>query len=185
MKWRKKCRILQVIKQIKKIVKKEGSYTCQVAEIYDSSLRQRTHSFSFWDITWSKDQILSIRYLRAKGYKVEASAQWANSPSYFKGELFYNKQHLYQLLVMEENKGHQKDLERNVFGLSMILAKQLKENQKFTEPDYWEKLKHQYAGMAIQGILSNQNIGADAAYMVNLSIEYANALVEKLKSIEK
>lgn len=37
---------------------------------------------------------------------------------------------------MEENKGHQKDLERNVFGLSMILAKQLKENQKFTEPDY-------------------------------------------------
>ena len=86
---------------------------------------------------------------------------------------------------MEENKGHQKDLERNVFGLSMILAKQLKENQKFTETDYWEKLKHQYAGMAIQGILSNQNIGADAAYMVNLSIEYANALVEKLKSIEK
>ena len=86
---------------------------------------------------------------------------------------------------MEENKGHQKDLERNVFGLSMILAKQMKENQKFTEPDYWEKLKHQYAGMAMQGILSNQNIGADVAYMVNLSIECATALVEKLKSIEK
>ena len=54
-----------------------------------------------------------------------------------------------------------------------------------TDPDYWEKLLHQYAGMAMQGLLSNQNIGADVAYMVNLSIEYANALVEKLKSIEK
>ena len=26
------------------------------------------------------------------------------------------------------------------------------------EPDYWEKLKHQYAGMAMQGILSNNNL---------------------------
>ena len=90
MKWKKKRRILATIKSIKKIVKKESSYSCQVAEIYDSSLRQRTHSFSWWDTTWSKDQILSIRYLRAKGYTVETSAQWANSPSYFKGELFYN-----------------------------------------------------------------------------------------------
>lgn len=49
-------------------------------------------------------------------------------------------------------------------------------------PNYWEKLKHQYAGMAMQGILSNQNIGADIAYMVNLSIEVATALVEKLKN---
>ena len=50
------------------------------------------------------------------------------------------------------------------------------------EPDYWNKLKHQYAGMAMQGILSNQNIGADVAYMVNLSIEVATALVNKLKN---
>lgn len=26
------------------------------------------------------------------------------------------------------------------------------------EPDYWDKLKHQYAGMAMQGILSNNNL---------------------------
>jgi hypothetical protein len=26
------------------------------------------------------------------------------------------------------------------------------------EPDYWEKLKHQYAGMAMQGILSSDKI---------------------------
>ena len=83
---------------------------------------------------------------------------------------------------MEENKKHQEDLERKVFGLSMLLAKQLKENQKLAEPDYWERLKHQYAGMAMQGILSNQNIGADVTYMVNLSIECATALVEKLKN---
>ena len=50
------------------------------------------------------------------------------------------------------------------------------------QPDYWEKLKHQYAGMAMQGILSNQNIGADVTYMVNLSTEVATALVEKLKN---
>lgn len=90
MKWKKKRRILQVIKSIKNTVKKEGSYSCQVAEIYDSSLRQRIHSSSWLDTTWSKDQILSIRYLRAKGYKVAVSAQWANCPSYFKGESFYN-----------------------------------------------------------------------------------------------
>ena len=46
---------------------------------------------------------------------------------------------------------------------------------------YWANMKHQYAGMAMQGILSNQNIGADVTYMVNLSIECATALVEKLK----
>ena len=26
------------------------------------------------------------------------------------------------------------------------------------EPDYWDKLKHQYAGMAMQGILSNNDL---------------------------
>jgi hypothetical protein len=26
------------------------------------------------------------------------------------------------------------------------------------EPDYWEKLKHQYAGMSMQGILSNNDL---------------------------
>jgi hypothetical protein len=52
-------------------------------------------------------------------------------------------------------------------------------------PDYWTRLEHTYAGMAMQGILSNQNIGADVAYMVNLSIECATALVEKLKEKEE
>ena len=83
---------------------------------------------------------------------------------------------------MEENKGHQKDLERNVFGLSMILAKQLKENQKFMEPDYWEKLRHQYAGMAMQGLLaSKEQELLNTQEFVEDAIIYAAALVEKLK----
>ena len=60
------------------------------------------------------------------------------------------------------------------------------------EPDYWEKLKHQYAGMAMQGMLSN------SAYLENFvkycvegesftivvtanAINYATALVNRLK----
>lgn len=53
------------------------------------------------------------------------------------------------------------------------------------DPDYWTRLEHTYAGMAMQGILSNQNIGADVAYMVNLSTEIAHALVEKMKEERK
>ena len=48
------------------------------------------------------------------------------------------------------------------------------------EPDYWEKLKHQYAGMAMQGILAaNATFTADDT--AKWSIEYATALVQKLK----
>lgn len=60
------------------------------------------------------------------------------------------------------------------------------------EPDYWERLKHQYAGMAMQGLLSN------SAYLENFvkysvegesltivvtanAIDYATALVNRLK----
>ena len=53
------------------------------------------------------------------------------------------------------------------------------------EKDYYTKLEHQYAGMAMQGILSNQNIGADVAYIVSLADEVAHALVEELKGKEE
>ena len=46
---------------------------------------------------------------------------------------------------------------------------------------YWDKLLHQYAGMAMQGILA-----ANATFTANdtakWSIEYATALVQKLKN---
>ena len=62
---------------------------------------------------------------------------------------------------------------------------------KKNEPDYWEKLKHQYAGMAMQGILSNPQIWKDwnEEGLVTKDLEaadmadyFATALVEKLKS---
>ena len=51
-----------------------------------------------------------------------------------------------------------------------------------TIPDYWERLKHQYAGMAMQGLMAeglcaNISCGDMADHAVN----YATALVEKLK----
>jgi hypothetical protein len=64
------------------------------------------------------------------------------------------------------------------------------------ELDYWEKLKHQYAGMAMQGMLSN---GLYMQRFIDFSIEgvslvdditrcandYATALVNRLKEEEK
>ena len=50
------------------------------------------------------------------------------------------------------------------------------------EPDYWEKLKHQYAGMAIQGILANpETIGLDDIDVAATAIRIANITVTKLK----
>ena len=53
------------------------------------------------------------------------------------------------------------------------------------DPDYWTRLEHQYAGMAMQGILSNNELYREICKSRNLEItimEYAHALVEKLKS---
>ena len=54
------------------------------------------------------------------------------------------------------------------------------------EPDYWEKLKHQYAGMAMQGILSNPDIELDfegneacVQAVAQVSIKLATELVNK------
>ena len=58
--------------------------------------------------------------------------------------------------------------------------------------DYWEELKHQYAGMAMQGIVMNEKMqydlfkafGKDESLDITISdfaIEIANTLVEKLK----
>ena len=52
--------------------------------------------------------------------------------------------------------------------------------------DYWEKLKHQYAGMAMQGILSNANHALwdrenNAEGIAKSASAIAHALVEKMK----
>lgn len=85
-----KRRVLKIIQHIKKVVRKQGLYSCVVAEIYDSGLKQITKNAPAWyDTTWHDDRILALRFLRSKGYDVRVLQQWANGPSYFKGELFY------------------------------------------------------------------------------------------------
>ena len=52
--------------------------------------------------------------------------------------------------------------------------------------DYWEKLKHQYAGMAMQGLIltASKHMGTDQE-VAQWAKEYAHALVEELKKKEK
>ena len=63
------------------------------------------------------------------------------------------------------------------------------------EPDYWEKLKHQYAGMAMQGMLSNSlylqrfiDFSIEGVSLVDditrCANDYATALVNRLKKEE-
>ena len=57
---------------------------------------------------------------------------------------------------------------------------------------YWANMKHQYAGMAMQGILSNQdyckllidenNVGSFADNVSRCAKDFATALVDKLKN---
>ena len=63
-----------------------------------------------------------------------------------------------------------------------------------TEPFYWEKLEHQYAGMAMQGIISNedylQSFSEDARGdlfedIARVAADIAHALVGKLKEKEE
>ena len=64
------------------------------------------------------------------------------------------------------------------------------------DPDYWTRLEHQYAGMAMQGMLSNTTLITvlfDATKdhdellkeVMICSHEYAHSLVEKLKEKEE
>ena len=50
-------------------------------------------------------------------------------------------------------------------------------------PDYWEKLKHQYAGMAMQSLIvtSTHNFGT-SEQIAMWANEYAIALVKELKT---
>ena len=57
------------------------------------------------------------------------------------------------------------------------------------EPDYWTRLEHQYAGMAMQGILSNANHALwdrenNAEGIAKSASVIAHALVEKYKKEE-
>ena len=52
--------------------------------------------------------------------------------------------------------------------------------------DYWEKLKHQYAGMAMQGLITrNGYVNYTEEEMAKWCLDVAHALVEKLKEKEE
>ena len=54
------------------------------------------------------------------------------------------------------------------------------------DPDYWTRLEHQYAGMAMAGICANPSYDeASYATMADDAIGAAHALVEKLKEKEE
>ena len=53
---------------------------------------------------------------------------------------------------------------------------------KKNDPDYWTRLEHQYAGMAMQGILAHEGAGTEFRnYILQEAMGIAHALVEKLK----
>lgn len=53
-------------------------------------------------------------------------------------------------------------------------------------PDYWERLKHQHVGLAMQGILANpETVGLDDIDVAATSIRIANITISKLKEEEK
>ena len=60
--------------------------------------------------------------------------------------------------------------------------------QKSDDPDYWTRLEHQYAGMAMQGIVSNPSIELDykgdegcIQAVAIVAEKFAHALVKKMK----
>ena len=58
-------------------------------------------------------------------------------------------------------------------------------------PDYWTRLEHQYAGMAMQGLMSYveqitpKKGRSFCDEIVDISFKVAHALVEKLKEMEE
>lgn len=58
--------------------------------------------------------------------------------------------------------------------------------------DYWTRLEHQYAGMAMQGMLSNSIVeldyeGDEGCFqaVANMAYRFAHALVEKMKETDR
>jgi hypothetical protein len=62
---------------------------------------------------------------------------------------------------------------------------------KTKDPDYWTRLEHQYAGMAMQGILSNSeselDYNGDETFpqaLAGCAAKLAHALVQKMKEVK-
>lgn len=75
--------------------------------------------------------------------------------------------------------------------LKYIIATNLQLLSSEQDPDYWTRLEHQYAGMAMQALLSSDTMmevlsrrdnGTMEEEVAREAFDYAHALVEKLKS---
>lgn len=53
------------------------------------------------------------------------------------------------------------------------------------EPDYWEKLKHQYAGMMLAGMLANSEWEGTYENLSEYAIKAATVLINRLKEEKK
>lgn len=78
-------------------------------------------------------------------------------------------------------------LEQNAYNAIIAMAKK-------DEPDYWTKLEHQYAGMAMQGMVSCRDFVIELGNIEGMSTEdalanaastIAHALVEKMRQKEE
>lgn len=79
------------------------------------------------------------------------------------------------------------------YNLNELEFLDVKEKSFPKDEDYWTRLEHQYAGMAMQGILSNTELTnlsqkveiISAANVTKVATRFAHALVEKYKKEEK
>ena len=57
----------------------------------------------------------------------------------------------------------------------------------YDDPDYWTRLEHQYAGMAMQQLVHLVNVGYENVYEETaiIATNFAHALVEKMKEERK
>lgn len=92
--------------------------------------------------------------------------------------------------IVEINETHTEiftDVHNNAFSIDEIDFDIVER----TDPDYWEKLLHQYAGMAMQGLMTIlPNIGGlkgrtPKDEIVDIATSTAHALVGKLKEKEE
>lgn len=80
----------------------------------------------------------------------------------------------------------QYDPNRNYFTKDGVLFKEFELDFNVEQPDYWEKLKHQYAGMAMQGMFANPAFkDVDIEFVVLGAVGAATELIKKLKEEEK
>lgn len=81
----------------------------------------------------------------------------------------------------------QEDMNNDYFTKDGVHFKGFELDFNVEQPDYWKKLKHQYAGMAMQQMVNHVNAGYEYVYEETaiIALNFATALVNRLKEEEK